>query len=906
MKDANASEGLRGLRREIAFLFVLVFGLSLWGNASYLFDDPSARRFIPPFDVKVDGNLNDLLGAEYRNIAVALAHGRGFSDPFGEPTGPTAWMPPVYPAILAVFVKLCDWNRPLVVAIIVVLKGLVLVLTGVTVLLGVRASPRGLPLWVAVGLYTVWLIAHYWWLFQQTHDVWLLMLFIDLSLLGVWFYLHEKASPWRYAAWGLFGGVQFLTSPVVGLAWIVLTAVHGLRERRYAATFAACVIAATCCSGWVIRNALVFDRLIFIKSNLHFDLLAGSYLAKDGVYDEEFFLRHHPYARAIRKPGTFRYRKEGELGYIDRYKRNFLMNFKRNPGHYFNNVKNRLMAATWKHKVYSEHESFGALTTVVRPLPVLGLVLALIAGRVHRSRIAITAVVLWTAYLTPYIAVAYYARYLLPLTPILVLAMFWGTDVLAAFVRRLRARAVAASAMAAACVFTSACSRPDETQTPPGRYNVLLVTLDTTRRDHLSLYGYERKTTPRIDELGAESLVYTRAVATSNWTLPTHASMLSGLYSKSHGAHSASQGEEQITVNPNHPATAMSPSCETLAEVLEGNDYRTGAIVANHWWLKRQFQLDQGFGEYHASPASPRGGEKYPTRTADEIADEALEWIDKGKFMPFFLLLNFLDAHAPYAPPPPYDDMFMPPELADLAGTIVERHSVLRNAKDHDGPALKPDELALVLSRYDGELAFVDAQVGRVLDGLREADRYDDTLIIITGDHGEAFGEHEIMGHTHRLFEPEIAVPMLVKLPGQVHIGMREHRVSHVDIMPTVLGVLGIEVPAAVQGRSMLKPRERIVITESHPKVWEPLFQRAIYHDDRKLISYSDGRRELFNLKSDGAEAHNLLDEQPDAAEKLQALLDAWDQVTVPSGDAQPVELSDEDIELLRDIGYIQ
>jgi arylsulfatase A-like enzyme len=104
----------------------------------------------------------------------------------------------------------------------------------------------------------------------------------------------------------------------------------------------------------------------------------------------------------------------------------------------------------------------------------------------------------------------------------------------------------------------------------------------------------------------------------------------------------------------------------------------------------------------------------------------------------------------------------------------------------------------------------------------------------------------------------------------------------------------------------MLKPRERIVITESHPKVWEPIFQRAIYHDGRKLISYSDGRRELFNLKSDGAEAHNLLDEQPDVAEKLQALLDAWDQATVPSGDAQPVELSDEDIELLRDIGYIQ
>ncbi len=418
------------LRAEIGVLAVAVCALALYANAAFLVTDPQGYRFFPPFKARVNANINMLLGAENLNIGVALASGRGFSDPFAQQTGPTAWMPPLYPALLAILLLATGFHVNAVVACIVLLETVTMILSGALVLVVARDTAQRLRPHVALWLYLLWLVAHFWWFFQQTHDIWLILLLIDLTLAGLWYGLGANAGRLRYLAWGLLGGTQFLANPVSGLAWGALTGVHGLRERRIAATLGALVLAATCCSVWVARNAIVFDRFVFIKSNLFYDLYSGAYRSEDGVYDEAFFMRYHPFAQAL-KNSDFAYKRMGEVAYMDSFHDRFLESFHERPGVYFEKATNRLLAATLVHKAYNGSELWPVLTRIVRPLPLLGLLALLLLRRLRIGRVAGAALLFATVYLLPYVAVAYYVRYLLPLTPVLVLFMFWGADALA-------------------------------------------------------------------------------------------------------------------------------------------------------------------------------------------------------------------------------------------------------------------------------------------------------------------------------------------------------------------------------------------------------------------------------------------------------------------------------------------
>lgn len=414
--------------RELWILAAAVFVVSLWVNASFLVDDPDGYRLFPPFVAGVNANENTLLGAEYRLIANALADGKGFSDPFGVETGPTAWMPPVYPLLLAALIKLSAWHALFVFGAVLLLKNLALIVTGLTVVATARATARVLPPWLALALYGVWLVGHFWWFFQHTHDTWLILLLLDLVLLAVWWWLPQRPEVGRFALWGLLGGVLFLTSPVAGLAWAAAAAVSVMRTRRVGLTLAAIGLAALVCSGWVVRNYTVFDRLIFVKSNLFFDLYTGNYVAEDGVYDEDFFLDHHPYAKAVRGK-FFLYERVGELRYLDLARQEFLTSFESNPEVYFAKMGQRLLAATVRHKVYNSQETpLPLLLYLLRPLPLLGLVALLWAGRLRLGYVPLVALAVYVTYLLPYIGVAYYTRYLLPLTPVLVLFVFWGAD----------------------------------------------------------------------------------------------------------------------------------------------------------------------------------------------------------------------------------------------------------------------------------------------------------------------------------------------------------------------------------------------------------------------------------------------------------------------------------------------
>jgi arylsulfatase A-like enzyme len=439
-------------------------------------------------------------------------------------------------------------------------------------------------------------------------------------------------------------------------------------------------------------------------------------------------------------------------------------------------------------------------------------------------------------------------------------------------------------------------------------FNVLIVSLDTTRKDHLSCYGYERLTTPTIDRLAEESLLFTRAVAVSNWTLPTHASMLTGLYPPSHGAHHVSRAEPHVEhVNP---AGKMSDAPATLAEILAEQGYRTGAVLANWWWLGRPYGLDRGFEHYDHRIGSPPS----VYRRAESITGEALDWLGRDDARPFFLLLNYMDPHIPYHPPAPFDSRFLRREPEERAPTEWGPFAAVQEQVLVTGRPLNPLLRDLMIDLYDGELAYVDDQIRRLLEALKDTGEYERTLIIVTADHGEAFGEHLAAGHGLLLHEAEVAVPLIVKLPYSRSFGKKRDLVQHVDLMPTVLDVLGLPESPASQGRSILESGrgEAYVMErtrESNAKLSAELGrdQWALYSGDLKYIEYSDGERQLHDLVEDPQELQNLVESRSGDAARLRTLLEAWRDRTprpvpqLPDGDEPDAET----LERLKSLGYV-
>jgi len=424
------------LRTVPICLVVLVFGLSLYANASSWVSDPEQLAWFPPFEPGVDLNRRTHLGAEYYKIAKAIVEGRGFSDPFGAGTGPTAWMPPAYPALLAALLWALG-SKAAVGWAVVLLKNLVLVWVGLQVYAVAKATALRIhPVW-AVTAYAVWLVGYFGWFFQFTHDTWLLLLLVTADFS----FAHRVLSndppriarlPWP-VAWGLLGGLNALTSPIAGVTWAAAAGFLLLRDRRNLRALAiAGGLAALLVAPWLARNAVVFDRLILMKSNPYFDLYFANHVSPSGVYDAQFFKAYHPYFHA-RKPGS-RYRELGELKYLDRFKNAFHERLRAEPEVYLRKAGRRLLAATvvfhpHRPDISGRHPPF---RTAIHALPLVGLVV-LLALRGRRLQPAQgLAAVLYVTYLAPYVVAAFYNRYLMPVSALLVLFCFWGVDAVAA------------------------------------------------------------------------------------------------------------------------------------------------------------------------------------------------------------------------------------------------------------------------------------------------------------------------------------------------------------------------------------------------------------------------------------------------------------------------------------------
>jgi arylsulfatase A-like enzyme len=462
--------------------------------------------------------------------------------------------------------------------------------------------------------------------------------------------------------------------------------------------------------------------------------------------------------------------------------------------------------------------------------------------------------------------------------------------------------------------------RPAAQSRPP--VNAILITLDTVRADHLSLHGYSRDTTPFLRSFASRSWVFDDAIAASDLTLPSHATLLTGLAPRVHGAH------------PDRRAPSGRPlaaEIETLPERLAEAGFGTAAVVANRVYLGQSFGIDQGFMFYDQRmacmrfPSAPSWSLRGPLwrllsrarpeadfdlvyRRAEEVNEAAFGLLESARDSGagFFLFLNFMDAHVPYLPPAPFDELW-PGKLPRFA---KEDFYALRDAVHRGGRELSPEEREHLISQYDGGIAYLDSQLARLIAKLEELGLYENTLIVITSDHGEAFGERNLVEHGVSVHQNQVHVPLIVKPPRSNEGRRVARRVGAIDVAPTIALALGIAPPESWTGRSLLDEaaEEREVVAENYPTAWlaarSPRLaevQRALYRGALKLIAYESGRFELFDLAKDPNETSPL---QAAASDLVQAL-EAWLAESQPLS-AESAQASERAAAGLRELGYAE
>ncbi|HEX6850495.1 MAG TPA: sulfatase-like hydrolase/transferase [Candidatus Polarisedimenticolaceae bacterium] len=410
---------------------------------------------------------------------------------------------------------------------------------------------------------------------------------------------------------------------------------------------------------------------------------------------------------------------------------------------------------------------------------------------------------------------------------------------------RIRSSVLVVALAVAACGGERELRRPDA--------NVLLVTLDTTRADRIGAWGHATARTPTLDGLAREGLRFSRAYSSVPLTLPAHAALMTGTPPPVHGVR-------------DNGGFFLADGHETLAEILRASGRATaafvGAFVLNHHW-----GIAQGFDHYDDAfgPDDPvAAADLHQQRDGAEVADRAIAWLEANRARPFFAWLHFYDPHWPYEP------------KGELA-------------------------TAFASAPYDGEIAYADAQLGRVLDRLRELGLYENTVIVVTADHGEGLGEHGEPDHGIYAYDSTLHVPLVVRLPGASRRGVVDDVARDLDVMPTILDVLAIQPPAAVRGASLLRPAERTAYAES--------FYVRFHYGWREVTALREGRFklvdlptvELYDLERDPGETRNVADVHPERVAEMRATLRGMASASTPA----PQAIDPEALARLQALGYV-
>lgn len=459
--------------------------------------------------------------------------------------------------------------------------------------------------------------------------------------------------------------------------------------------------------------------------------------------------------------------------------------------------------------------------------------------------------------------------------------------------------------------------------------NILLLALESTPASHLSCYGYGRQTTPNIDRFAEEGVLYEQAISAACWTLPSHASLFTGLHVSQHGTNFA---------NP-----FLRDDVVTLAEMLQQRGYATAAFTTNDW-VNEKFGFNRGFESFRWSKRTMEWLK--PLFSAETKAEKVIrylrdpfypignrnnrllqEWIAQSRRSgrPFFAYTLYFDPHYPYRPHYPYAREYLKGTGRSWWRVNLDPDRYMAGAVQMDA-----DDFTVLNALYDSRLAGTDAILGRLFDYLRREDILDDTMVIIVADHGENLGEHGLMSHQYSVHDALAHVPLIIRYPPRFSGGQRlPDLVQSLEIFTTIMDVVGIDrndIPNPVHGRSLAPEQVRarpmpfavseyivpnlVRMRRLYPDRDLSRYDRtlrAIRRDGWKAIIGSDGHNELYHVATDPGETRNVAVREPQRLAELRQMLDDWLAAVgvVQSGELQAsADLDPNLIKRLQDLGY--
>lgn len=485
--------------------------------------------------------------------------------------------------------------------------------------------------------------------------------------------------------------------------------------------------------------------------------------------------------------------------------------------------------------------------------------------------------------------------------------------------RRVRSRLFRAACTTLIAAVLAGCERrPEQEKQPSGpRPNIILITVESIRADHVGCYGYERATTPAFDALSAQAVTFDNAYSVTSWTLTSHASMFTGLYPTAHKVVG--------------PKDRLHDSYKTMAEVLHGVGYQTAGIISGPF-LRGKHNLHQGFEIYDESAAHTSH-----TASHGDVTNERMEALitsfltrQRDGSRPFFLFLYFWDPHYDYIPPAPYGDMFVPPHAETIDVRGYETKKIV--TKD-----ISQSQLDYVVAQYDGEIRCTDELLGRLWQRLRELGLWDNTAIVLTADHGEEFFEHGKKGHKNSLHVESLHVPLIIKPARPVVsdappptsapavVARRDAGVANsVDLYPTILALAGIQADQPHHGRDLLgaspdQPRPSFyeLVTSWYFKNRSTGKSRkeseqwmAVRLGDYKLITVRNKNHwTLYNVIQDPRELHALGSDHQGKMTELRLMLGRHERrmqaLAARFGVGGEAKLTPEELQRLWSLGYI-
>jgi arylsulfatase len=431
-----------------------------------------------------------------------------------------------------------------------------------------------------------------------------------------------------------------------------------------------------------------------------------------------------------------------------------------------------------------------------------------------------------------------------------------------------------------------------------------LITVDTLRADHLGCYGYERDTSPHIDEFSRDALLFEHCFSHAPETRSSMASLFSGFLP-----------HETRTLQYDYIPQGVT----TLAEHLQGEGYKSMAVVSN-WVLRRGQGFEQGFSIYDDTMQQSEQARKWPERVAEGTTDAAIELLRQFSHEKIFLWVHYQDPHGPYTPPEPFSAQF------PVAGQ-EERQLPLQRVPEHNpllalsGRGGIPSYQVLgeerdyhhYVSQYDGEIRYTDAQIGRLLDVLKELGLYEEALILFSSDHGEGMGEHDYyFAHGEYLYRQLIHVPLIVK-HGKRLRGRREYFVQHVDLLPTILKTCEMPVDTRLRGGDLrTRPAAaRDILALMNSGLVEDGIKFSLIREPLQLIYTLLSRQaELFDLRTDRHQEHDLAAEEShrDQAKEMLATLGRLNKEDrLQLGQTRPPrKLTEKELKQLKSLGYVR